>query len=320
LLPFQLLTAAVLFVLAFSGDQPPLSFLFWAILIVNLAVSTVDIATDGYAVSLLHPKERGWGNGIQTGGYFAGFIIGGGVSLIASSVIGWPITFALLGGLVLLCLIPVMSTPEYTPPPTDQLSRPLGLGRFFKRPGIWMLLLVLVLYRGVDGLLRTMVWPMLKDFGYAEQTLGHMTIWGSVATMLGAGIAALLINPLGRRRAALIFGMGRPLAALAYLLLARDAEPSFLIWWVVLFDQAIYGMTTVVIFTVMMDWSRQSQAATDYTMQDSAGVFAMIVGSVLAGILAQATGYVILFGVTAVAAVIIPILFFTLYRTPAPNQ
>ena len=59
-----------------------MTVLMVAVLLLNLLAATQDIATDGLAVDLLAPAERGLANGIQVAGYRVGMIVGGGLLLI----------------------------------------------------------------------------------------------------------------------------------------------------------------------------------------------------------------------------------------------
>jgi MFS family permease len=55
-------------------------------------------------------------------------------------------------------------------------------------------------------------------------------------------------------------------------------------------------MTTVALFSVMMDWSRKTHGGTDYTCMDCVGVFAMMVGASASYLIAHYGGYAMSFG------------------------
>ena len=81
IVPLQLLTAAPLLAVAGWPPSRSLTPLLVTVFVVNLLAATQDIATDGLAVELLAPSERGLANGVQVGGYRLGMILGGGVLL-----------------------------------------------------------------------------------------------------------------------------------------------------------------------------------------------------------------------------------------------
>ena len=126
ILPLQLISAAALFAVGWIGDEV-LAVVLAAVFFTNLFAATQDIATDGLAVDILRPAERGTGNGIQVAAYRAGMIVGGGALLVAFELLGWRAAFSLMGGLLLVATVPVAllrdrPTPEdarqsSTPPP-----------------------------------------------------------------------------------------------------------------------------------------------------------------------------------------------------------
>ncbi len=86
ILPLQLLEVLLLLTLAqFAAVGPILLIL----LILNFEAATQDVATDGMAVELMAPAERGWGNGIKIGCFFVGMLLGGGLLLILYEKFGW---------------------------------------------------------------------------------------------------------------------------------------------------------------------------------------------------------------------------------------
>ncbi len=71
------------------------------LLLVNLAASTQDIATDGLTVRLLPERWRGLGNSLQVGGYKVGMLVSGSGLLLAMDTLGWNLSLALVA--LLLC-------------------------------------------------------------------------------------------------------------------------------------------------------------------------------------------------------------------------
>ena len=86
ILPLQALGVLLLLVLAHFPPEHGLGALLVAVALTNLVAATQDVATDGLAVDLLEPAERGYGNGVQVAGYRAGMIVGGGLILALSLI------------------------------------------------------------------------------------------------------------------------------------------------------------------------------------------------------------------------------------------
>ena len=70
-------------------------------------------------------------------------------------------------------------------------------------------------------------------------------------------------------------------------------------------------MTTVALFSIMMDWSRKTFGGTDYTCMDCIGVFSMMIGAGLSYWIASEGGYSLSFGV---AIPLVGISVFAVWR------
>ena len=150
-----------------------LRWLFVAIAEINLLSATQDVATDGLAVRLLGPRERGLGNGIQTGAYRLGMIAGGGGLLWIYADGGWRVLLLTLGGLILLCTVPVAflahETPPDGPPSTAPPGPPGGLSTAWwhrlRRPGVIALIALLAAYKFGNAMVSAIAGPFLHDTG-----------------------------------------------------------------------------------------------------------------------------------------------------------
>src|SRR5690606_31830701 len=115
---------------------------FGGIAVVNLVSATQDVATDGLAVQLLGPRERGLGNGIQVGAYRIGMIVGGGALLWLFALAGWRVLFVAMAALLLLTALPVLLLPQTAtrgtsePAPTRSVALAAGWWRRLRRPGM----------------------------------------------------------------------------------------------------------------------------------------------------------------------------------------
>jgi PAT family beta-lactamase induction signal transducer AmpG len=198
ILPMQLGFMVCLLLL---GSLNPDSFngsgfymLMLLLFIANLVAATQDIATDGLAVSSLHPRERGLANGVQVGGYRVGMLFGGGVVLILLAHLGWFSTFAVLAAMILLVSIPVWLFQEDAGHAKEQHDRPANVIKlavqFLRQPGMWAWVVVLVFYKTGDSFGSAMAKPLLIDIGLTLEQVG----WISGGIGIGAGIVGALFG------------------------------------------------------------------------------------------------------------------------------
>ena len=114
----------------------------------DVIAATQDVATDGMAVAMLAPGERGFANGLQVAGYRIGMIIGGGVLLGLYVDIGHRGSFAIMAALTLLASVPVFTAREPEVPVAETTEPHV---HFLHRPGAWRLIALVVVYKAGDA-------------------------------------------------------------------------------------------------------------------------------------------------------------------------
>ncbi|HVO30929.1 MAG TPA: MFS transporter, partial [bacterium] len=82
IVPAQALTILLLLGTALLDPGRFLPWILALVFVANTVSATQDVATDGLAVDMLAPEERGVGNGIQVGAHRIGMIVGGGFLLL----------------------------------------------------------------------------------------------------------------------------------------------------------------------------------------------------------------------------------------------
>lgn len=320
ILAMQLAATVVLAGIAIVPGSGALGVLMAAMVVLNFIAATQDIATDGLAIELLPPDERGLANGLQVAGYRVGMIVGGGVLLGIYDVLGHHGLFAVMAALTALASIPVIvlrEPPTVSAPETEARARP---PHFLALPGAWRIIGLVVVYKFGEAAAQGMLKPFLVDRGLTLGDIAWVTgTVGFVAGMAGALFGGACVPRLGRLRALIVFGIGQVITILGYAYLAFGS-PTFVelyAWSGV--EHFASGAATAALFTAMMDWSRPAASGTDYTVQASAVVIATGAASALGGVSAQALGYGPHFLVSAALAAAAVVLVARLFpRSPFP--
>lgn len=316
ILPLQALSALAVCALALVGGALPndhggdaatalLLAMAIAMFVTNLFAATQDIATDGLAVDILRPEERGLGNGVQVAAYRVGMVTGGGALLAGFSTLGWTSTLFAMAALLALSSLPIalyrepkVEHPEESASDASRVSLLASL-RFFTRGGgryaIWAC--GLVAFKIGDAIGSPMARTLMVDRGFSTTDVAFILgTLGSVAGMIGALLGGVVAK---RNRLAALLVCGLVHAAL----MAAYAVPTFIISgqvdenarlivaWLVVLEHVTGGMATVSLFTAMMDAAMKKTGASDYTAQASVVVLASGVGSSLSGVSADALGY-----------------------------
>ncbi|NEQ98510.1 MAG: MFS transporter [Cyanothece sp. SIO2G6] len=303
----QCLLALMVFTCASVDFSDNTLLLFRGIFVVVTLAATQDIATDALALGLLEPHERGWGNGIQSAGRAMGGVLGGGVMLLVLDRVGWQTSLWILTGAVLLALLPVFqyresstrtmcSNPDQEQATPNYIDRLLG---FVRQAGIPIWLLFILLYATGSSMAATMFGPLLVDLGLSMVDIGWMTgIVGSLAGIIGSLLAGGIVEPLGRRRALVGFGVVQAIAVIALMLPALGVSNPVVLYGVSTGEVFARSLASTALFTVMMDKCRREQPGSDYTLQSSVYIIGHHVGiPALSGFIAAAWGYTSVFAI-----------------------
>lgn len=321
IVPCQLLVLLLLSALALAPSAllfgAGLPFLLAALVLINLACATQDIATDALNVRLMPGRLRGLGNSLQVGSYKVGMLLSGSGLLLVITPLGWPLTLGLLALLLGLLLIPVLAFAEtkVLPKPALAANAPMDVFGLLKQPGFILWLVVVATYKLGDSLGSPMIKPMLIDQGWTLAGIGQLTLISTLVGIAGAALGGYLYSRLGALRLLLLAGVAQALGLGLMATLLEAGTDISRVYSVALFEQAADGLSTVALFAAMMRQCRAGFEGGDYTLQACAQLLiAGFVGSA-SGVLANAYGYSTLFIISAlVALAALPLVWLSLRR------
>jgi predicted MFS family arabinose efflux permease len=292
---FQCLLAGNLLICAFLDIRSQFIPLLFLIFLGCAIASSQDIATDGLAVTILAPDERGIGNGIQNAGNKLGAIIGGGGALILLEKIGWRNSLMVMAASVILLLLPTLRECGSESRQTVQtdLTNLQAFRKFLRRPGMRSWLVVLFMYMMGENIASSLLRPLFVDLGLSLSEIGWILgIVSYTAGMVGALMGGVLINQLGRKRSLIGFAFLQTIAIAFCILPAVHLSQRPILYGVSIILQISHAMAGTAIFTVMMDISHQETAGTDFTIQSSIVFLGGIIGIVAGGLIAGSIGYI----------------------------
>ena len=267
----------------------------------NVISATQDIATDGYAITRLQPHWRGLGNSIQVVGYKLGMVVGSGGLLWLVANHGWQASYGGLACLMLLVIVPVLfmqdaRTPGQAAATHTGWQGPRGyaglLRGFVARPAMGWWLATIALYKFGDSLASRMTGPLLTDSGLSLAQIGLLTgVAGATAGVIGAFAGGATLLRIGHREALLAFGTLQAFGLAAYLLVVAGVADLYAVGAIVYFEQFADGLSTVALFTLMMDHCREHSPGTDYSMQASLMVMVTGLAATFGGLFTDRFGY-----------------------------
>jgi PAT family beta-lactamase induction signal transducer AmpG len=340
----QLIGGACLALVALALQLPAWFALCIALLaIVSLASSTHDIVADGIYIASLDAREQAAYAGWQ-GAFFnaAKFISLGGLLILAGALeqrfgieAAWTTVFLLLGGLMaLLGLYHVRALPA-----TPRVARAgLGLGSigatlldviktFFAKPGIWLAILFIILFRAGEGQIQSIGPLFLRDarevgglgLTTAEVGWAYGTV-GTAAFLVGSIAGGYFTAWLSLKRALpiLILAMNLPNAAFWYLSHAQPESMALIVGLlgIEMFGYG-FGFVGVILFIMQVVASGRYQAA-HYALGTGFMQLGFVLFRTISGDIQQALGYRDFFLWVLLASV--PVLVLSRFMRIAPEE
>jgi PAT family beta-lactamase induction signal transducer AmpG len=313
--------------------------------VVSLASSTHDIAADGLYIASLSAKQQAAYAGWQ-GAFFNGakFLSLGGLVILAGHLeqrvgaqMAWSTVFGLLGALMAgLGLYHLWALPgPQLSAPAPQAATVRGtvdvlvdvIRAFFAKPGIWLGILFILLFRTAEGQVQTIGPLFLRDaraiggMGLSTQEVG--AIYGTAGTaafLVGSILGGYFTSWLGLKRAMifLILAMNVPNLVFYYLSMAQP-ESLGVVTAALAAEMFGYGFGFVgmILFIMQVIASGPYQTA-HYALGSGFMQLGFVLSKVVSGDIQQALGYQHFFLWVVLSA--LPVLLLTRFVRLEPEK
>ncbi|WP_321426222.1 MFS transporter [uncultured Bacteroides sp.] len=319
----EMVYAILILLVAFLDLKTNFITIFILIILSFMASATQDIATDALTALSFSRKEKSLGNSMQSMGSFAGALVGGGLLLLHYKLIGWTVLLISVSIFVMLALVPLMSYKDRKFIPKKG-STPIcmkDLLLFFSQKGAGRQLIFLILcYSGLIGILA-MVKPYMVDLGYKTGDIGFMFgIFGSLCGCLFSYIGGYVIRSFGRFYSRIIFACAILATTLLFYFLSLTTPGTIALYVAIFCLWASYGLSSVLVNTVAMDFLRDGREGTDFTLQTVITHLSGMIIAVCSGKIADCLGYSGLFLVETALAVTSLIYILVCFKRPARHE
>ena len=324
ILSMQALMTAGFAALALSVSPDVFGFTLVFFYIVAFASATHDIAADGYYMIALDQKDQSLFVGIRSTFYRIASVFGQGVIVVVAGLLeestgriplAW--SLVLLGSSVLFAALSLWhwfvlpkaekdsgegSGGAAVRKTAGDIFREFGNAwlTFFRKPGIWLAVLFMLLYRLPEAFSVKMLTPFMLD-PVEEGGLGLTTtqsglVYGTVgviALTVGGILGGIFAARHGLRRSLWPMSLSLALPCAVYLIMAlMQPEQLWFIYFCVAFDQFGYGFGFTAYMLYMMHFSEGGFKTSHYAICTAFMALSMMVPGVFAGWLQEALGYV----------------------------
>jgi predicted MFS family arabinose efflux permease len=312
ILAMQLALTAVVAAFAVRSlhDAP----LYWFALTVIAATvaATQDVFVDAFAVRVLRPGERGFGNSAQVAGYRAGMLVGGAALLTLVGTLGETTTLLACAGCVLLASVGAFVSTEEHGATTDAAehaeAKPTPLAPFIVRlfrPEAVVVMVLAATFKIGMHMASSLLKPMTVDYHWTKEQIGIAVVtFGTAGALAGAAAGGVAHRVMNERRALVCAGILQAIVCLPLIVVDRLQAPLALTTVAFGVEHFASGLGTTVLFAALMSATRPADAGLHYTVLTSANALAIGIGGLLGGAIADAGGKSTTFAVSAVVSVL----------------
>jgi len=296
----ELVFAAFIFAVAFFDLATSFYVVLVLIILSFFASATGDIATDALATQAFDRKNKSMLNSMQSMGSFGGAMIGGGLLLWLYKQINWYHLTPFLALVVMLALLPLFFNNGIAINRDHSVAKRVNMAdiyRFFIQHGVWKQIGFLALYYvSMIGTLA-MLSPYLVDLGYDMKQIGTMRGFFGPAVGLAAAFAGgIIVRKIGRHHSRILFAILILFTTFYFYFISTTAHPEIQLLYIgILLLWGTYGMATIVVYTLAMDYARKGKEGTDFTIQTVIAQLSGIGIAMLSGKIADHAGYSNLF-------------------------
>lgn len=305
---FQLMIALIFLALALIDPLESPFLLGILILLLAFASASQDVVVDAYRIDTLDEEMQAYGASSYLFMYRIAMLLMGAGVLAFSDYISWPIIFQMISGLVFIIVLLTLMIPEPKQSKAQQIGRvyqnPLepfleGFVQFFSRDKALLFLLLVVCYKLPDAVSGVMVTPFYHEMGYTGAQIGAVSkVYGLIATLFGAFLAAAIINLLGLYRSLLISAILIGITNLGYLLIIGMPN-IYTLMVAISAENFISGFSSALFIMFLGLLCDRNASATQYALLSALATFGLRILGGGSGFLAEGLGWEAFFITTA---------------------
>lgn len=285
---------------------------------IGVLSATQDLAIDAIRREMLTDEELGLGSTFGQYGYRVAMLVSGGIgiSFVNSSGLTWNQLYIVMAGLMSVGVLATFLVPE----PKTHLDRNLSimstfvdpLREFFSRPGAWVILAFIFMFKFGDAISGAMLNPFYAHMQYSNEAIGLIAkTFGLASSLVGLFIGGLIIYRFGILRSLFVFGILQGLSTAAFALPLFTGPENWALAVVVIFEDVSAGMGSAAFVAYIASLTDMKYTATQFAVLSSVATLGRNFFSGFSGVLVEAVGWFGFF--MSCAALAIPGLLLLVY-------
>lgn len=301
--------------ISFLSLEDNIYVIFTAILITALVSTFMDIPLNALAIKIFIKEESISAGSYKISAYCLAGLLGGGVFLLFYNHLGWSYTFILMAIMVMLSLLALYFMEELDTKIESQKVSFKTIISFFKQKDIGIWVFLLSFYFAFISAIFVFMKPYFISKGiHADDVAIYVGIYGGIIGIFGGSIADKIGSQYSKKMLLMIFMLFNILSTFILILVDQlNLTFSFLIISVTFIALAI-SLSSAIIFSMIMDYSRAESRAIDYAVQSSLFSLTRIISAVIAGILVSSFGFITMFLFQVIGMLLVVLVIYKFYK------
>jgi len=263
-----------------------------ALLLLYVTLSaTQDIAIDAYTIETTSGRELGVANSVRIGAYRGASFVSSALLVYVAARQGWPAAFLVGAAITAALAAGSLVLPETSRGSQHAQALAEPIATLFRRPGIWAVVLFVLLFKLDISAMDPMTKPFWVARGLSLDQIAALTTGRLVATLAGAALGGVLATRIGIFRALWTMGLVQLLSSLGYALAAAVPAHHGLITGAALFENFAAGLGTAAFLAFLMSVCERRYAASQFALLSAVYALSRWAVGLVSGVLAERFGF-----------------------------
>ena len=282
----------LLTIISFLSLENSIYPVFIAILITAFISTFMDIPLNALAIKTFTKEQSLSAGSYKISAYSMASLLGGGIFLLVFNHLGWNLTFILMALLVLFSLVALYFIEENDEIIYVERISSKNIITFFKQKDIGIWIFILSFYFVSISALWVFMKPYLIHKGVKPDDVAiWVGIYGSFIAILGGALSNYIGKKFSKKNLLIIFMFFNIFSTSLLIFIEQYNLTFYYLIISVTFIALAIALSSAIIFSMIMDYSRKESRAIDYSVQSSIFSFTRIISAVIAGIIVSNFGF-----------------------------
>ncbi|MCG3651210.1 MFS transporter [Aliarcobacter butzleri] len=279
-------------IISFLSLENSIYPVFIAILITAFISTFMDIPLNALAIKTFTKEQSLSAGSYKISAYSMASLLGGGIFLLVFNHLGWNLTFILMALLVLFSLVALYFIEENDEIIYLERISSKNIITFFKQKDIGIWIFILSFYFVSISALWVFMKPYLIHKGVKPDDVAiWVGIYGSFIAILGGALSNYIGKKFSKKNLLIIFMFFNIFSTSLLIFIEQYNLTFYYLIISVTFIALAIALSSAIIFSMIMDYSRKESRAIDYSVQSSIFSFTRIISAVIAGIIVSNFGF-----------------------------